>query len=124
MSVCMIDYTSYIGRPHPGRRTERLPLSAKERKRVEAALKPATAEKRIVLRAQALLMLVDGVAAMDVATLLGVNQRTVRRWRERFATSAPASRLADNPRSGRPPSLSRTRTPRGSRPKPVANLST
>ena len=115
----MIDYTSLVDRPHPGRPTMPLALAADERRSVEAALRPAKAERRIVLRAQALLMLSDGVAAMDVAKVLGVNERTVRKWRKRFACTKPSAKLADAPRSGRPPSLSRMPRRRRLSPRPA-----
>lgn len=115
----MIDYAPMVARPHRGRPTVPLALSAEQRTSVEAALRPAKAEQRIVKRASALLMLADGVAAMDVAKLLGVDQRTVRRWKGRFTCAAPADVLADAPRSGRPPSLSPTPTRRESKPKRV-----
>jgi transposase len=89
-----------------------LELSAKERGQFEAALRPATTEKRIALRAQAALLLADDVATADVAKLLGVHLRTVMKWRARFSCPDPASRLADAPRSGRPPSLSQELTAR------------
>jgi DNA-directed RNA polymerase specialized sigma24 family protein len=113
----MIDYTPLVDRPHPGRPTVPLALAADERRSVEAALRPAKAEKRVVLRAQALLMLADGVAAMDVAKVLGVNERTVRKWRRRFACARPSAKLADAPRPGRPPSLSRMPMRRESSPR-------
>lgn len=113
----MIDYAPLIGRVHAGRRTVPLKLGRGDRVRVEAALRPAKAEKRLVLRAQALLMLADGVPSADVSRLLGVNPRTVRRWRTRFSCEHPSDKLADAPRSGRPPSLSPTRTPPESSPK-------
>jgi DNA-directed RNA polymerase specialized sigma24 family protein len=117
----MIDSTSLVDRPHPGRLTVPLALAADERRSVEEALRPAKAEQRIVLRAQALLMLSDGVAAMDVAKVLGVNERTVRKWRKRFACSKPSAKLADAPRSGRPPSLSATLRRPESSPRPAVH---
>ena len=113
----MIDYGPLVDRAHPGRRTVPLALAPEERTRVEAALRPATAEQRIVKRAQALLMAADGVPGADIARALGVNERTVRRWRERFSCPQPSDKLADAPRSGRPPSLSRTSPLRRSSPK-------
>jgi transposase len=85
-----------------------LVLTAAERERIEAAVRPAKAEQRIVRRAQALLMMADGVPGTDIARLLGVNIRTAQEWRRRFDCDNPGDRLADAPRSGRPPSLSRT----------------
>lgn len=107
----MIDYGALAGRAHGGRPTVPIVLSAEERRRIEAAMRPAKAEQRIVRRAQALLMMADGVPATDIAQLLGAHVRTVHRWRRRFDGDNPVDRLADDPRSGRPPSLSRTPTP-------------
>lgn len=108
----MIDYGALAGRAHGGRPTVPIVLSAEERTRIEAAMRPAKAEQRIVRRAQALLMMADGVPATDIAQLMGAHVRTVHRWRRRFDCDNPVDRLADAPRSGRPPSLSRTPTRR------------
>ena len=115
----MIDYGELAGRPHGGRPTILLVLSAEERARTEAAVRPAKAEQRVVRRAQALLMMADGVPGTDIARVLGVHVRTVQEWRRRFDCDNPADKLADAPRSGRPPFLSRTPTRRGSKRKPV-----
>jgi transposase len=81
---------------------------------VEAALRAGTTEVRIARRAQALLLMADGVSTYDTAKLIGVHVRTVFEWRERFRTAEdPSAKLADAPRSGRPPSLSLSRTLRG-----------
>lgn len=71
-------------------------------------MRPAKAEQRVVRRAQALLMMADGVPGTDIARLLGVDVATVQKWRRRFECENPGDKLADAPRSGRPPSLSRT----------------
>ena len=104
----MIDYGALAGRAHGGRPTVPLVLAAIERKKIEAAIRPARAEQRVVRRAQAVLMMADAVPAGDIARLLGVHPRTVEEWRRRFDCPTPSERLADAPRSGRPPSLSRT----------------
>jgi DNA-directed RNA polymerase specialized sigma24 family protein len=103
----MIDYAALAGRAHGGRPTVPLVLSADERGRVEAAMRPAKAEQRIVRRAQAVLMMADGVPGTEIARLLGVDVATVQKWRRRFDCDHPAAKLADAPRSGRPPSLFR-----------------
>jgi len=113
----MINYAALAHRRHGGRPTVPLVLSAEERARVEAAMRPATAEQRIVRRATALLMMADAVPGTDIARAVGVHIRTVQEWRRRFDAEHPADTLADAPRSGRPPSLSRTPTPRASRPR-------
>ncbi len=87
-----------------------LELSPEQRTDIETAMRPEKAERRIVVRAQALLFMADGVPASDIAMVLGVHERTVFRWRRRFECDHPEDRLADAPRSGRPPSLSRTPT--------------
>jgi DNA-directed RNA polymerase specialized sigma24 family protein len=104
----MIDYRALAGRAHGGRPTVPIVLSAEERARVEAVMRPAKAEQRVVRRAQAVLMMADGVPGTDIAALLGVDVATVQKWRRRFDCESPAAKLADAPRSGRPPSLSRT----------------
>jgi hypothetical protein len=104
----MIDYSAVAGRSHGGRPTVALPLSAEERARIEAALRPAKAEQRMTRRAQAVLMMADGVPATDIARLLGVHVCTVDDWRKRFDCPHPSEKLADAPRSGRPRALSRT----------------
>ena len=104
----MIDYSAVAGRAHGGRPTVPLKLSAEERARIEQALRPAKAQQRIVRRAQAVLMMADGVPATDIARLLGVHVCTVDDWRKRFDCATPSGKLADAPRSGRPPSLSLT----------------
>jgi hypothetical protein len=110
----MVDPELWVSRPHPGPRGKPLPLSRKDREKLEAAIRPATAEKRIVCRAEAALLMADGVSIGDTSKALGVDARTVERWRKRFleADTIEAA-LADAPRSGRPRSLSRRSTRRG-----------
>jgi hypothetical protein len=81
-------------------------LSEEDRAAIAAAMRPAKAEQRVVRRAQALLMMADGVPGTDIARVLGVHVRTVQDWRQRFDCEAPVDKLADAPRSGRPRSLS------------------
>src|SRR5580698_2283563 len=108
----MIDPEPWVSRPHPGPRAKPLPLGAEQRAAVEAAIRPATAEQRVVRRGQALLLMAEGMSMRDTARALGLNHRTVRRWRKRFIEADDVvAKLADAPRSGRPPSLSRTATP-------------
>jgi transposase len=57
-------------------------------------------------RAQALVWLSQGCSVEEIADRLAVHRRTVYRWARRFSqrTDGPLSeRLADAPRSGRPP---------------------
>jgi hypothetical protein len=117
----MIDSTPWVNRPHPGRRTVALPLRPAHRAQLEATLRRTTTEQRVARRAQGLLLLADGVAAPDVAQLVGVHERTVEAWRKRFRDADdPIPLLADAHRAGRPPSLFRTPTSRASSPRPAA----
>jgi transposase len=86
-----------------------LALTGQERREVLALLRLPTVQKRVFLRGQALLLMADGVVTADVAALVGVHERTVWKWKKRFEHGR-VERLADAPRSGRPPSLSRRRT--------------
>jgi transposase len=81
---------------------------------LEAVLRPEKAENRIVRRAHAVLFMAAGVPAVDIAKVLGVHARTVEKWRVRFSCADPLAKLADAPRSGRPPSLSWRQTTPGS----------
>ena len=115
----MIEYAELAGRPHGGRPTVAIVLSAEARAQIAAAMRPAKAEQRVVRRAQALLMMADGVPGTDIARVLGVHVRTIQDWRRRFDCEAPVDKLADAPRSGRPPFFSPTPMPPGSKLKPV-----
>jgi transposase len=58
------------------------------------------------LRAQAMLWLANGFSAEEVADLLNVSRQTIYNWATRFRERAGQElleRLADAPRSGRPP---------------------
>jgi len=110
----MIDPTPWAARVRPGPRAKAPVLTPAQREAVEAMIRPAKAEKRIVKRGEALLLLAAGVAVDDVARLVGIHERTATEWRKRFTeTTDPVSKLRDAPRPGRPRSLSRTRTRRG-----------
>lgn len=105
----MIDPQPWVERPHPGPRAVPVPLTRKQREAVATAIRPGTSEVRQARRGQALLLMAAGMGSGDVASVLGVHVRTVFRWKQRFkGTDNPVEKLADAPRSGRPPSLSRT----------------
>lgn len=108
----MIDPRPWVEREHPGPRAVPLPVSAKQRRKVEEAIRPAKTEARVARRGQALLLLAAGVGSQDTATIVGVHVRTVFKWKQkRFRELDDVSNmLQDAPRSGRPASLSRTPT--------------
>jgi len=88
-------------------------LRSEEREKIEAIVRTPSTQQRIARRGQAVLLFADSVATADVAMLVGVNERTARKWKKRFLCESPADKLADAPRSGRPPSLSRPPMPQG-----------
>ena len=85
-------------------------LTREQRDQVEAELRRGKIEKRVYLRARALLMMADGVPANRVAWTLDVHERTAEKWRRRFRHEDPVAMLADAPRAGRPRALSPTPT--------------
>ncbi len=97
----MIDSTPWANRPHSGRSTVALALTSEERLALEQLLRLGTVERRIALRAEAAILLADGVTGHDTATLLGVDDRTVDEWKARFRGGNVMAKLADAPRSGR-----------------------
>src|SRR5260370_41982143 len=102
----MIDPEPWLSRGHPGPRGEPLPLMHEQCEAIELAIRPAKAEQRVVRRGQAALLMAAGVSIRDTAKALGVQPRTVGRWRKRFLDAGdPVPALADAPRSGRAVSL-------------------
>lgn len=57
---------------------------------------------REVMRAQIILLCVRGLSNAAIAQNVGCSERTVVKWRERFAKSPTLGSLKDRPRSGRP----------------------
>jgi hypothetical protein len=101
----MIDSAPFARQSAVGRPMQPLTLTSEERSELEAILRTGTAELRVARRAQALLLLADDVPQARVAQLVGVDERTVRKWRTRFDHPDPLARLADAPRPGRPRSF-------------------
>ena len=57
---------------------------------------------REVKRAQIVLLCARGLSNAGIARSVGCSERTVRKWRERFAETPSLASLEDQPRSGRP----------------------
>jgi hypothetical protein len=97
-------------RQRGGSPTVPVSLTREQRAHVEAELRRGKIEKRVYLRARALLMMADGVAANRIVWTLQVHERTPEKWRRRFRQGDPIKMLADAPRKGRPHTLSRKPT--------------
>jgi hypothetical protein len=103
----MGNLTSRADRQRGGSPTVPVSLTREQRAQVEAELRRGKVEKRVYLRARALLMMADGTPANRVAWALHIHERTAEKWRARFRRADPVAMLADAPRAGRPHSLSR-----------------
>ena len=83
-------------------------LGHRERQKLQALLNEGAFAKQYC-RIQALLWLAAGEPPERIVDLLGVSRRSVYYWAERFHQRQGldlADRLADAPRSGRPPTAS------------------
>jgi transposase len=76
-------------------------LTDKEREQVERLVRAQSAPVRLVRRAQIIELAAQGLLVPAIARELGVSEKAVRRWLERFAVEGVAG-LDDAPRSGRP----------------------
>lgn len=81
-------------------------LSSSERKKLRRAVRRHKGLARDVLRAQIILHLYANKCVAQTAIALGVDEKTVRRWRDRFLDRGRLSALIDRPRSGRPCEIS------------------
>jgi len=82
-------------------------LLAQVLEKIEAIVRLPSTEQRVAKRGQAVLLMAAAVGTSDIAMLVGINERTVRKGKKRFDCDSPMDKLADDPRSGRPPSVCR-----------------
>ena len=85
-----------------GPRARRVFLAPPIRRELQEMARSSTAPHRVVQRAQIILLAAKGWGNMAVARRLGCGERTVRKWRARFAADPLVRSLQDRPRSGRP----------------------
>ena len=83
-----------------------LVVNEADRAVLNAIVRAPTSEQRAVIRARIVLASADGTAIARIAADLGVAIMTVKLWRRRYAQAGFAG-LADQRRSGRPPTYSR-----------------
>ena len=60
-------------------------LSAKEKMQLERNIKSQVVERRIYLRSKIVLLSAEGRECIEIARLLGLSEKTCRKWRNRFA---------------------------------------
>ena len=76
-------------------------LSEKERQTITKWSRGRSTPARLVQRAKIILMAAQELQNKDIAKALGVMERTVGRWRSRFAKGGLAAIEKDLPRGGR-----------------------
>lgn len=76
-------------------------LMARSKRVLGKTLRSRTSQQRDVERARIIIYLAAKLSVSEVARKLGIDKKTVRRWRDRFIKSGPDG-LNDAPRSGRP----------------------
>src|SRR2546427_11017467 len=87
-----------MGRPT----ASRIPAAPPVRSRLERLARSATAPRRLVDRACIVLAAAAGQSNAKIARTLGFTEKTVRKWRGRFAARRTRASIADQHRRGRP----------------------
>lgn len=78
------------------------PLQRGARAILEQWVRGRTTPRRLVERAQIVLLSADGTSGDAICEIVGVARPTVSRWLDRYAADGVAGLEADRPRSGRP----------------------
>jgi len=99
--------------PMRGPKPPAITLTEVERQELRRLVKRHTTPQQIALRARLLLAAADGLNNAQVADREAVSVDTARRWRTRWLGLQPVTltelsveeRLADSPRSGKPPTI-------------------
>jgi hypothetical protein len=70
-------------------------LPAEVLEKIEAIVRLPSTEQRLAKRGQAVLLMAAAVGTSDIAMLVGVNERTVRKGKKRFACESPMDKHPD-----------------------------
>ena len=80
---------------------KRIEISDEDRSELERIVRASSSEVRMVERARIVLAAGEGLSTAQIAERVGCAERTVKKWRPRYARHGMAG-LRDAPRSGRP----------------------
>src|SRR5467141_3986550 len=82
-----------------------LPISAEQRRTLEAWIAARNSPQKVVFRSRLVLMASTGMANRRIAQDLNTSRPTVILWRQRFLKSGPAALTEDAPGRGRKPQI-------------------
>ncbi len=91
-----------------GRPARRIVLESKLREKLTALSRSTSSPFRVVMRARIICLAADGRGNKEIAKDLKLGERTVGKWRRRFADDPRSGVLDDALRSGRPPQVDMT----------------
>ena len=77
-------------------------LTSSEKEELQEIVRKHSCAHRTVIRASLILQLDSDPCVANAAKYLGVNESTVRKWREKYVSCGRNKSLEDAPRSGRP----------------------
>jgi len=89
----------------PGPKARRIRLSPRLREKLQRVERLPTALARTAKRARIVLLASRGHGNAQIARLVGMTEKTVRKWRGRIKDWKHVDALEDSHRSGRPPSI-------------------
>lgn len=90
----------------------RIHLSKNDRVLLGAIAGTSRGPSKLVQRARIVLMAADGLENQEIGKRLGISRQKAGRWRERFSKQGLDGIQKDDPRSGRPPAISKCKKTR------------
>jgi len=85
---------------------EALPITAEQRRTLEAWISARNSPQKVVFRAKLVLLASEGIANRKIAQQMDASRPTVILWRQRFVAGGPEALVDDAPGRGRKPEIS------------------